>query len=243
MEIKEITHIGMVRDINEDSILTLKANDYYLLIVADGMGGHSGGEIASSIAVNSIKDFIKDKFIRYTNKEELIRDSILYANKNIYEKSLSDSLLNGMGTTITLSLIIKDNIYIGHVGDSRAYLIREEKLSQITEDHSYINELLKKGAITKEEAKIHPMKNLITRAVGTDKYIVIDTYEEHLLGRDTLIICSDGLTRHVNDKEILKIVKSENNQVECLLNLANARGGKDNISIIVARREEKDEQY
>ncbi|KMT21455.1 Stp1/IreP family PP2C-type Ser/Thr phosphatase [Clostridium cylindrosporum] len=240
MIVKEITHVGMVRDINEDSILTFKNDEFYLLIVADGMGGHSGGEIASEIAVTSIKDFIENSFSVYPNKEELIREAILLANKRIYEKSLNDSDLKGMGTTITISLILKNDVYIGHVGDSRAYLLKGEIMHQITEDHSYINELLKKGAITEEEAKVHPMKNIITRAVGTDRYIVIDTYEGSLNKGDTLIMCSDGLTRHVTDNEILEIVKSEDNQVESLLNLANARGGKDNISIIVARKEDYD---
>lgn len=239
MKVKKITHKGMVREVNEDSILTFITDDYYLLIVADGMGGHIGGEIASSIAVKSIKEYVEDNFYKYTDNEEIIREAILLANKNIYEKSLSNSDLNGMGTTITVSLIINDAIYIGHVGDSRAYLLRGEVLNQITEDHSYINELLKKGAITKEEAEIHPMKNLITRAVGTDKYIVIDTYKDYLQNKDVLIMCSDGLTRHVTDDEILTIIKTNDNEVEYLVNLANARGGKDNISIIVARKEEQ----
>lgn len=238
MRIKKGTHVGRTREVNEDSILTFQTNEYSLLIVADGMGGHQGGEVASSIAVNSIKEFIKENFLEYEDKEELIRDSIILANKTIYEKALNNSELSGMGTTVTLSLIIKDNLYIGHVGDSRAYIIKGEVLSQITEDHSYINELLKKGAITEEEAKIHPMKNLITRAVGTDKYIVIDTYKDYIVESDTLVVCSDGLTRHVEDDEILNIIKEKGLDVTALIDLTNARGGKDNISVILARKEE-----
>ena len=240
MKVKAITHTGMVRDLNEDSILVLENDDYSLLVVADGMGGHNGGEVASEIAVNSIKMYVENNFHAYSNIDELVRDCILDANKKIYKKALENNNLKGMGTTITLSVIFNNNIYIGHVGDSRAYILRDNKLTQVTEDHSYINELLKKGAITKEEAEIHPMKNLITRAVGTDEYIVIDTYEKHLIGGDILIICSDGLTRHVSDDEIFEIVKNRDNQAECLLNLANERGGKDNISIVIARKEEKD---
>lgn len=238
MKIKESTHVGMIREINEDSILTLKSKDYCLLIIADGMGGHTGGEIASSTAVNSIKEFIEKGFETYKDKEELIRESILDANKKIYKSALNSPDLKGMGTTITMALIIGENVYIGHVGDSRAYILKGEVLAQITEDHSYINELLKKGAITEEEAKVHPMKNLITRAVGTDKYIVIDTYKDYILEEDTLIMCSDGLTRHVSDEEIQKVIKEKGLETNFLVELANARGGADNISVIVARKED-----
>ncbi|MEG0371111.1 MAG: Stp1/IreP family PP2C-type Ser/Thr phosphatase [Clostridium sp.] len=241
MKIKQITHVGMVRDINEDSILSFKTDKYYLLIIADGMGGHKAGEVASLLGVESIKFFIENNFDDFEQKGELIRESILIANKNIYERSIALEKLNGMGTTITAVLIVNDNIYIGHVGDSRAYILKDNRFSQITEDHSYINELLKKGAITKEEAQMHPMKNLITRAVGTDKYIVIDVYKGKIDTGDIIIICSDGLTRHVNDEEISSILTNKENSTEYLLDLANSRGGKDNISIIVARKEDHDE--
>lgn len=241
MKIKASTHVGMVREINEDSILTFETKEYTVLIVADGMGGHLGGEVASSIAVNSIKEFIEGNFLNFNDKEELIREAIILANKNIYEKASDNPSLLGMGTTVTLSLIDRDDLYIGHVGDSRAYIMRGEVLSQITEDHSYINELLKKGAISEGEASVHPMKNLITRAVGTDKYVAIDTYKDYIIGNDTLIMCSDGLTRHLSDDEILEVMKNETLEVDFLINLANSRGGKDNISVILARKEDQNE--
>ncbi|MEF9952516.1 MAG: Stp1/IreP family PP2C-type Ser/Thr phosphatase [Clostridium sp.] len=240
MKINKTTHIGMVREVNEDSILTLETDNYTILIVADGMGGHSAGEIASLIAVTTINEYLEKNFSIYEDVTELLRDAILEANREIFKKASSSESLSGMGTTITALLIIGNKVYIGHVGDSRAYLIRNGEISQITEDHSYINELLKKGAITKEEAKVHPMKNLITRAVGTDKYVVIDTYEECIYSNDVLLLCSDGLTRYVTDSEILDFV-IKGSRSEDLVDTANLRGGKDNISVIVARKEDIDE--
>ncbi|MEG2337710.1 MAG: Stp1/IreP family PP2C-type Ser/Thr phosphatase [Clostridium sp.] len=237
LRINKTTHIGMVREVNEDSILTYENNDYTILIVADGMGGHNAGEIASDIAVNTLNQYIEKNFNIYDDYEDLLRDAILEANKNIFKHSSESETLNGMGTTITALLVVKDGAYIAHVGDSRAYIVRDNAIRQITEDHSYINELLKKGAITEEEASVHPMKNLITRAVGTDKYVVIDTFQEAIHLNDYFILCSDGLTRYVTESEILEFI-FKGSSVDEIVETANLRGGKDNISLIVARKED-----
>lgn len=235
------TDKGMVRNNNEDYVLNFSTKKYDLFIVADGMGGHNGGEIASKLAAVTVREFIYEQYGVYENKEELIRDGILKANAAVFEKQAESSELKGMGTTVTCCLLElpQKQLYFGHVGDSRAYLIHSTGIEMITKDHSYVQELVRNGTITEEEARTHPQRNLIMRAVGTEDVIEVDTGSMQLKTVDILLICSDGLTLYVEDDELLSVVAARKEEsAEALVQLANERGGNDNISIIIAGMED-----
>ena len=233
--------IGIKRDNNQDSFYVSENKDILLYLVADGMGGHKAGKYASTMA----RDIIQDNF----NKDEIdlshgknipkwIKTSIEEANTKIYLKSIENEEFKGMGTTVTMAYIYRNKIYLGHVGDSRAYLIRDKEITQITEDHSYVNQLLKTGSITKKEAKSHPKRNMITRAVGSSSIIEIDLIVKEWVQGDILILCSDGLTNMVKDTQILKAFRDEDNlQESCdkLVKIANGNGGIDNITVIAIK--------
>lgn len=237
---------GMVRQINEDSIyipVDTNRNSIMLFIVADGMGGHMAGEIASKEAIDAVVRYIHENYEKEasnvrSNLINLVNESILYANKQIYEKSLSDINLSGMGTTFAIALIHNESLYIGHVGDSRIYLIRRNNLYQLTRDHSYVEELVNSGTITREEAANHPQKNIITRALGTEEIVEIDICVRKMYKNDILILCTDGLTNMVKEeiiKEVVEGIESPQESAEKLVSLANEAGGTDNISVIIVR--------
>ena len=240
MFIKCKTDKGMVRVKNEDYVLSFRSSKYTLLIVADGMGGHNAGEIASSLAATTIRDFIFENYQKYEDKEELLRDAIVKSNTIVFEKQIADEELKGMGTTTTCCIICNENLYLGHVGDSRAYFIDKDGIRKITVDHSYVQELIKNGSITEEEALNHPKRNLVTRAVGSEQTVIVDTKTEKIQSADIVLICSDGLTTYVNNDELYEIVLSgKADAVEELVKLANERGGSDNISVIIAGLEDQ----
>lgn len=239
MYIKCKTDIGKTRKLNEDYIVTLKSNNYVLIAVADGMGGHNAGEVASKTAAIALREFIFTHYNEYEDKSELLRDAMLKANNEVFEKSRNMQQLNGMGTTLTCCLMVSDKAYIGHVGDSRAYLINDDGIKKLTEDHSYVQQLVKNGTITELEAQTHPQKNLITRAIGLEENIVIDITEVEINKDDLILLCTDGLTSYLTNEEIFEIVKKEKeNAVETLIEIANERGGSDNISVVIARKED-----
>ncbi|HZJ77149.1 MAG TPA: Stp1/IreP family PP2C-type Ser/Thr phosphatase, partial [Oscillospiraceae bacterium] len=235
-----VSHVGKVRDINEDNYCVFE-RDYQLFIVADGMGGHNAGEVASFIAVNNIRDHIV-KYITTDMEEQLIK-GIIYeafnkANENIYTHAKENLSCDGMGTTATLALKTDSILYIGHVGDSRAYIVRDNNIQQITSDHSLVAELVRSGNITEAEAMRHPRKNIITRALGTEKNVKIDIFTISFLPPDILILCTDGLSNFVDKHEIEKIVlEIEDSKEICerLVSMANKRGGYDNITVLVAK--------
>lgn len=236
-----ISDVGRSRENNQDAYYLPKDNALPLFIVADGMGGHKAGEVASTMALNIIEEnFFKNKedLIGIENIKKLIKESIESANTKIYLKSLKNKKYEGMGTTVTLAYIYEDNILLGHVGDSRAYLIRDNSILQITEDHSFVNELLKTGSITIEEAKNHPKRNMITRAVGSSSIIEMDLIAKKFKSEDILILCSDGLFNMVKENEIYRIFDDEEDiqkACESLANLANNKGGMDNITIVAIK--------
>lgn len=234
--------IGKNREINEDSYFCSEFSDIFLFAVADGMGGYNGGEIASSLAIETIKELL------YTSKDELlngnieipafINDLIIKANEKILNKSQENSELNGMGTTITLVCILNNIMYLGHIGDSRAYIFNDNKLIQLTEDHSLVNELVKNGTITEVEAINHPQKNVITRALGTDKDVEIDIFEKEVKKDDIVILCTDGLTNMVSEERIMHVmIESQDIQKSCdiLTKAANELGGYDNATVIIIK--------
>lgn len=232
------TDIGKAREINQDYYSIPKPEDHLqLFILADGMGGYNGGEVASSLATEAAKSYIEDNFnqIEHTKEAilELIKNAVEYANMVVYKKSKSVPELGGMGTTLDICFIYNNKIYIGHVGDSRVYRIRGELIRKLTKDHSYVQQLVEDGKITREEANHHPKKNMLTKALGCTNYVEPDIRARNLETGDILVMCSDGLTNMVEEKEIYQVVK-ENPETasKTLVDLANKAGGYDNITVI-----------
>lgn len=238
--------IGQMRPLNEDycGYYYNEDADMALFVLADGMGGHNAGEVASKLAVDNIIKHISvnidaDKISDNTNYIiELIEGAIKLTNSIIYEMAYESESLDGMGTTLVILAICKSKGYIANIGDSRAYLIDKTKIKQLTTDHSYIEELLRKGTISKEAAMIHPQRNIITRAVGTDLDVVADYTTININKGDVLLLCSDGLSNVLKEDEIKEIVVSSQSAEEAsdrLLKEANQKGGYDNISVVVVK--------
>lgn len=240
MIIKSVTDIGLKRQKNEDFIYSSKDPEFPLFILADGMGGHNSGEIASKLSVRTIKKFFLSHREKLNNEDDLIyviKEGIKKANIEIYNKSFHSPKYKGMGTTLTLAYILNEKIYIGHVGDSRAYFINKDDIKQITEDHSLVNLWVKSGSISNEEAKNHPKRNIIMKALGIYEDVEIDIYTLGYNSEDVLMICSDGLTNMLDDKEIFDIINKEeiNTSYETLIKESKNNGGLDNISIIIIK--------
>jgi len=242
LEVACVTDMGKSRESNEDNCAHCKLDGTWdLLIVADGMGGHNAGEVASSIAVKSIMGYIKDNLKENATCDEviqIIKDAILKANNDIYLESINNSNCSGMGTTVTLAMVSGEVALIGHVGDSRAYIIKDNVMSKLTSDHSLVAELVKNGTITELEAMHHPQKNIITRALGTDENLEIDIEIINTTGDYIIILCTDGLTNMISDKEIEKILINVDNvdvAARRLVDRANELGGYDNITVVIAK--------
>lgn len=233
------TDIGKARELNEDSYyIPEKDNDLKLFIVADGMGGYNGGEIASKLAIKSAKNYIETNFIGTPkdrdSMQELVKSSMQYANMVVYEKSKESEELKGMGTTLDICLNYENKLYIGHIGDSRVYRIRKHIMRRLTNDHSYVESLVKDGKITKEEAKIHPKKNMLMKALGCTEYIEPDVFVRGFFKDDILLMSSDGLTNMVDEQNIFNIVTNKKiNPQEELIQQANNAGGIDNITALI----------
>lgn len=232
------TNVGRVRSNNEDAFYVPQdsGKDCSLFIVADGMGGHRGGEVASQIAVKEVSDYINARFsedLNENNIRNLIKDSIVEANKKILMRAMESEELAGMGTTLTLALFSRKKVFIGHVGDSRAYLIRNNDIIQLTRDHSLVWQLMEEGRLTMDETRTHPMKNIITKALGIETVIEPDFLEYDLEEDDIIIICSDGLTNMLEDYEIKNIVCGQELETaaDVLVQAANLHGGLDNITV------------
>ena len=228
MKFAALTDKGIVRDNNEDSY---KIGENFL-IVADGMGGHNAGEVASNIAVETASRVLSEAAEGYREK---IEEAIITANNNVY--ALATGERKGMGTTMDVCVCSEGKVYIGHVGDSRVYVIRDKKAVKITEDHSYVEMLVAKGELTKEEAENYPMKNMITRAVGIGVSVECDLYELDIKPGDKIVLCTDGLTNMVSDAELEKVINTSKNideAVKTLVAKANKAGGTDNITLIIA---------
>ncbi len=240
MKVFAKSDIGKARDMNEDFFyISSDTEPLKLYILADGMGGYQGGEIASKLATLSVKSYIESNFskIDYTNKEEilkLIQSSIEYANMVVYEKAKENEELTNMGTTLEVCIIYNNKAFIGHIGDSRIYRIRKDIMRKITQDHSYVQKLVKDGTITKEEAINHPKKNMLIKALGCTPYVEPDVMVKGFLKDDIIVICSDGLTNMLSEEEIYTIVtKDIDKSSDELINKANERGGHDNITVII----------
>ncbi len=231
--------VGKVREMNQDFYYISKPEDkLQLFIVADGMGGYKGGEIASKLAVETSRKYITNNFDLIEHDREsilkLIKNAIEYANLVVYEKSKETPELENMGTTIDVCLIILNKVYIGHVGDSRVYRKRRDFFRKLTTDHSYVQKLVSDGTITKEEAYNHPKKNMLIKALGCSSYVEPDVMVKGFLKDDILLMCSDGLTNMLKDEKIVEII-NQNPQKACnvLIEKANEQGGYDNITAII----------
>lgn len=225
------TDKGLRRDSNQDSYLV--SPEIGLYIVADGMGGHSGGEVASAMAVKAAADFVQ-KNLNNLEPRELLIKSYQEASRQIHERAAGDARLSGMGTTMVLLFVKNQTIYVANVGDSRAYLFRKPYYWQITEDHSLMNEQLRAGILKEENIATFNSKNVITRSVGYEKNVQADVIERQLNSGDNYLICSDGFSGMVNDKlagEILNKTASENVPDACIAK-ALENGGDDNVTVL-----------
>jgi PPM family protein phosphatase len=247
VEAQGLTHVGRQRQHNEDAFLV--ETNAKLFLVADGMGGHAAGEIASRIAVDSISEFIlhtkeddgtwphayDEHFKRSTNR---LMAAVRMANTRVLEAMRKDARLRGMGTTVVACLADDDVMSFAHVGDSRAYLIRDNNLNRITNDHSWVFEQVQAGMLTEAEAEKHPLRNVITRALGGALQVVPDASEVETKPGDVFLLCSDGLTGMVPEEEILRIVTQTDSLEDACQNLidaANERGGLDNVTAILVK--------
>lgn len=234
------THLGQVRKINQDSYLVLEKEEWQLYAVADGMGGHKAGEVASCLAIETLRDFFSQTPLNdlKNNWQTYLNLAFQEANRKIFELSCQNSNYEGMGTTLTMVLHSNSNLYIGHVGDSRLYLIREKEMRKITKDHSLVEELVRQGEITAQEAVHHPQKNILLRALGSsNQEVLVDLCQESFGLNDFLLLSTDGLTNLVEEKEIQEFVSTltPEKSVEQLVKLANQRGGHDNITVLVVQ--------
>ncbi len=234
-----VTDIGSVRSHNEDAggIFTNKAGEY-LAVVADGMGGHQAGDVASQMVVDMLEQTWKpiDEPFLPEEANKWLKDAIDTINAKIYETSLENKKLEGMGTTVVAAICTKSFVVIVHIGDSRAYVLTEDTFQQKTEDHSLVNELRKNGEITKEEAENHPRKNVLTRALGTTPATKSDSVVMEWKEGDGVILCSDGLTNKVTEKEMEEALRHHPSLASCgeaLVQLAIDRGGEDNITLAI----------
>lgn len=233
--------VGKVREINEDAFyISNSLDEVQLYMLADGMGGYNGGEIASKLAIQSAKNYIENNFKEIEKDKDsiiqLIGSSIEYANMVVYEKAKENKELSGMGTTLEVCLIYNNRAFIGHVGDSRIYRIRKEFMRKLTQDHSYVQKLVKDGTITQEEAAHHPQKNMLMKALGCNAFVEPDVMVKGFLKDDILIMNSDGLTNLVSQEEIFKESKKNIEQAtKNLVQMANDNGGYDNITVIIIK--------
>ncbi|MBA2475968.1 MAG: Stp1/IreP family PP2C-type Ser/Thr phosphatase [Actinobacteria bacterium] len=231
-----LSHTGRRRRRNEDAYVLQPP----LFAVADGMGGPRAGEIASRLAAEALQSASGDGF-----GESRVVSLIQTANRRIYQRSSEDAEVSGMGTTITVALVEDGTVALGHVGDSRAYLIREGRLEQLTEDHSLVGELYRSGKLSRAEADSHPQRSVITRALGTDPDVDVDTFTIESRPGDVFLLCSDGLTTMVRDEDLLEIVERQGNDLEqaarTLIDTANQAGGEDNITVVFFRLTAPDE--
>lgn len=234
--------IGRIRQINEDRAwVGMLDNGITLAIVADGMGGHQAGDVASQLAVNAYRELLElnasKADLSIVEGKMLIRQAIVSANDIVYDMASRNEQYYNMGTTIVAALVIDQHVIIGHIGDSRAYLFSVEGITQLTEDHTLVNELVKSGQISPEEAVHHPRRNVLTRAVGTDPQIEVDIQTIELSPDNLLLLCSDGLTNMVSDDELLQMVYEDGSELddkaERLIQQALHAGGDDNVTVVL----------
>ena len=236
MKTFSITDIGSVRKVNQEYVFCYDnpvGQLSNLFLVADGMGGHQAGDYASRLCVETVANAVKNSRLR--SPISILEAAIQEGNMAVFRDAEKEETLYGMGTTMVAATVIGREVYIANIGDSRAYLIRDG-IHQITEDHSLVEEMIRSGDLERKDAKSHPNKNVITRAIGTSAIVQADFFELEVKEEDVLLLCTDGLTNMLDDEEILSIIKEKTNLEAAgneLVRAANANGGKDNIGIVL----------
>lgn len=243
MDIFGMTDKGVVRQMNQDSYAHgKKSESLYWAAVCDGMGGARGGDYASRTAAEEIAKVLSEAAISDTDSAaEALKQAIEAANLAVFEASKTDEALMGMGTTVVAAVVVEDELVLAHAGDSRAYILSDDVISQATTDHSLVQEMVDSGDITEEEARIHPRRNVITRALGVDDRIQIDFSKRRLAQNEAVLLCSDGLTNFVTDEGILSLYRdtAPEELPKALIDEANANGGGDNITAVIMRWAQK----
>lgn len=247
-----ITDVGRKRKGNEDSVFVNPESN--LFVVADGMGGHAAGEVASRLAVDAINDFIVltsgddeitwpfglDENMSYDGNR--LKTAVRFANRKVLEATRERTEYEGMATTVAAVLVDGDTANLAHVGDSRVYLMRDGELTQLTSDHSWINEQIQSGVISADQARSHPLRNVVTRALGGKQDLQVDMQTHRMRAGDVLLLCSDGLTTMLPDEEIARVMASHGGDItagaRALVDAANARGGEDNITVLLLKFEQ-----
>lgn len=238
MEYFSKTDIGRKREVNQDYVFATDqpiGNVPNLLIVADGMGGHKAGDFASKYTTESVVESLKQSTV--SGPQAMFEEAISKANTEIIELAASDVNLEGMGTTLVVATVIEHTLYFANVGDSRLYVIGDE-IKQLSKDHSLVEEMVRLGGINEDEAKHHPDKNIITRAIGAKLDVEIDFFEYRIVEGDIILMCTDGLSNMVEDEDVFRIIKGSRDlpeAVQGLIDQANLNGGKDNIGIVLAK--------
>lgn len=236
MRAEALTHTGLIRPDNEDAFLVDTGKG--ILAVADGMGGHQAGEVASFLALKALAEKLKEE----ATEDPLARllAAVHFANEVVYRSSCQRPELSGMGTTLTAAWVVGSQAFLAHVGDSRAYLFRGGQLEVLTYDHSYVGELVRSGDLTAEQARLHPHRNILTRALGTEAEVIVDTRVVGLHTGDRLLLCTDGLLEVVKDEEIAEVLTLKTDlkeAVQSLVRLALERGGPDNVTVVLGAYE------
>lgn len=227
-----LTDVGLVRKDNEDNYLVSEKRG--LFVVADGMGGHDGGQLASTTAVSVLDEELIDNVIK---KDPIgsLHKALITANQQIRKKSKEENLV-GMGTTLTATILYDNYLHVVHIGDSRAYLFHENNLTLLTQDHSLVNELFKKGSITLEEAENHPQRNILTRALGSHENPEVDMFTRQVQKGDSIMLCTDGLYNYLTEEDMMIIINGQNTlekKARSLVDMALDRGGSDNITVVL----------
>jgi len=239
MHVAARSDVGMVRSGNEDSFFAHATKQGGLFIVADGMGGHAAGEVASEMAVQIVSRELSGLHqLTGSAPREKVAESIRNANRAIYDRTINESDKQGMGTTVSVLLISGERWLVGQVGDSRVYLLRDGALTQLTKDHSYVQEQVDAGLLTPEQARYHPYSNVITRCVGAGEEVEADTFSGEFRAGDVFLVCSDGLTGMVDDRRLQQLLLSRASAgriVDALIAEANYRGGLDNVTAVVVQ--------
>ena len=237
MKTFSMTHVGQRRETNQDYMYTSETSVGRLpdlFLVADGMGGHAAGDYASRFTVEKIVEYVTES--EESEPVTVLGEAVRYANEHLLAEANADASKAGMGTTIVAAVVVGDKLYTANVGDSRLYVINQERITQITRDHSLVEEMVRLGEMDKEDAKVHPDKNIITRAVGAEDKVEPDFFTVELQEGEIVLMCSDGLTNMLEDEEIRMIISGARDLVEkaeSLVEAANANGGRDNISVIL----------
>jgi len=235
MHVSAHTDVGQQKQTNEDAVVTVEFNDVSLLAVADGMGGHAAGDVASEEATSELKGYISAALTDgRTDYEVILEEAIKSANERVRERAEADASRSGMGTTVVAAIVEDGQVVIGNVGDSRAYDV-DDALTQITVDHSFVQELISEGEITPEEATTHPQRHVLTQALGTEGEVEPDFFSPAVM--DYLLLCSDGLTEEVPEETICEVIHDAPDieiATDELVQKANENGGSDNISVILA---------